>query len=79
MPFRIYQGKEVLTDEPLVLPRGQIFVDLNTLQVHVGDGFTPGGVPVGPDAGGTVSPTDIDGGGAAAIYTPNEILDGGGA
>ena len=79
MPYRIYQGKEVLTDDPLILPRGQIFVDLNTLQVHVGDGFTPGGVPVGPDAGGGTGTSDIDGGGAAAVYTPNETLDGGGA
>jgi len=76
MPYRIYQGKEVLTDDALVLPRGQIFVDLNTLDAYVGDGATPGGVPISVTG---ISPTAVDGGSAATVFTPDETLDGGGA
>ncbi len=77
MPYRIYQGKEVLSTEPLVLPRGQIFVDLNTLDAYVGDGSTPGGVPLSVTGG--VGQLPIDGGGAASIFAPGEGIDGGGA
>lgn len=77
MPYRVYQGKEILTSNPPVLPRGQISVDINSLILHIGDGLTPGGVPVtGTTGGGT---TAVDGGGAAAVFGPDEILDGGGA
>lgn len=77
MPYRIYQGKEVITTDALVLPRGQIFVDLNTLDAFVGDGATPGGVPI--SVTGTGGPTAVDGGSAATVFTPDETLDGGGA
>jgi hypothetical protein len=77
MPYRVYQGKEILTASAPVLPRGQITVDLTSLILHIGDGATPGGIPVtGTTGGGT---TGVDGGGAAAVFGPDEILDGGGA
>jgi hypothetical protein len=77
MPYRVYQGKEILTTSAPVLPRGQITVDLTSLILHIGDGLTPGGVPVsGTTGGGT---TNVDGGGAASVFTPNETFDGGGA
>jgi len=77
MPYRVYQGKEILTTNPPVLPRGQVSVDLNSLVLHIGDGLTPGGVPVtGLGSGGTLA---IDGGGAASVFTPDETFDGGGA
>lgn len=77
MPYRIYQGKEVITSDALVLPRGQIFVDLNTLDAYVGDGATPGGVPL--SVTGTTTQTAVDGGSAATVFTSDETLDGGGA
>jgi hypothetical protein len=77
MPYRVYQGKEILTSSAPVLPRGQITVDLNSLILHIGDGATPGGIPVsGLGSGGT---TAIDGGGASSVFTPDETFDGGGA
>jgi len=77
MPYRVYQGKEILTTSAPVLPRGQITVDLTSLILHIGDGLTPGGVPVsGTTGGGT---TNVDGGGAASVFTPDETFDGGGA
>ena len=78
MPYRIYQGKEVITSDALILPRGQLFVDLNTLDTYVGDGATPGGVPISV-SGGTPTSTSVDGGSAATVFTPDETLDGGGA
>lgn len=80
MPYRIYQGKEVITTDALVLPRGQIFVDLDTLELRLGDGYTPGGIPVSvatTSTGGVLSA--IDGGGAASIFLPTEGIDSGSA
>ena len=77
MPYRVYQGKEILTSSPPILPRGQVSVDLVSLILHIGDGATPGGIPVqGTTGGGT---TNVDGGGAASVFTPDETFDGGGA
>jgi hypothetical protein len=77
MPYRVYQGKEILTASAPVLPRGQITVDLTSLILHIGDGVTPGGVPVSGATG--IGTTAIDGGGASSVFTPNETFDGGGA
>lgn len=79
MPYRIYQGKEIRTTDLLVLPRGEISVDLDTLEARIGDGATPGGIPLSTTSTGTTTTTNVDGGSAASVFTADESFDGGGA
>lgn len=79
MPYRIYQGKEVRTSDLLVLPRGEISVDIDTLELRIGDGYTPGGIPLTVTSTGTtvVATAGVDGGGSASVFLPTEGVDGG--
>jgi len=51
MPYRIYQGKEILAQGPIALRRGELFLELDTLELFVSDG-TSGAIPVGTGGGG---------------------------
>jgi len=53
MPYRVYQGKEILAAVGSYTPvRGQLVVDLESLDVRVGDGSTINGVQVSSSGGG---------------------------
>lgn len=56
MPYRIYQGKEILAQGPIALRRGELYLELDTLELFVSDGSsTP--IPVGNMGGGGTTST----------------------
>lgn len=78
MPYRIYQGKEIRTSDLIILPRGEIQVDIDTLEARIGDGATPGGIPfTATGTGGGGSLVGGDGGSASTVYDLLSLLDGG--
>ena len=60
MPYRIYQGKEILAHGPLTLRKGEIAVDLDSLALTIGNGL-PGGVEIQSSGGGGGGATSFAG------------------